>query len=935
MRVNLNFNLIFLLLIVLAVNTSFGQVYSINNGFTNGDYITTCGGSFFDSNPNGNYTPNEDYTVTFCSGSPGKVIQIIFSNLHISSGDTLFTYDGNSINNPVLDTFTGIASAFEYTTPSATNYSGCITFRFVSNSTVENEGWAGQIRCIYPCTQRILATPHTTPLADSFGYTNICFGDPVTLGVKTLYPDNDNNYHQNDSSSLFHWFFGDGTDSIGVNLVSINHTYKGNGGYYSKVIITDSNGCTSPIPISMPVRTSVKPFFNITSPSSLCLLDTIMLRPVSTFGAPGSVSEAIGSFVNLPISGDSVFLPDNPPICFNSTIIVDQFLPGQTLTNINDLKGIFMKLEHSYLGDITIGITAPNGVTVMLKSTVGATINDGTFLGEPVDETLNGGLYDSLLSNVIGKGYDYSFDGTPQYSTMWSEASRYTQTFTDNVGRVVTHFYLPAGSYASEQNLSALIGTPLNGSWVLQICDKQSNDNGFLFSWKIEFSSAITPSSVTYTIPITSQEWLPAIGIINTNNAIATVSPPSTGTYLYKFKLTDGFGCEYDTTIKTYINRLPIKPVLGPDKKICINQPTILKVYNPQAANKYAWNVLSGDTTSITISQPGSYWVKVTDTNGCTNTDTLEVSLNLPFRISLGNDTMYCASQPNVLAPQSISGIVEWSWNTGDSTANLTINSPGTYWLQGKNTGGCWVRDSIVITDNPINTFRLPKDTSICDNTGFLLKLQPPNSSTNVVWQNGQVGNQLYVESGKTYKIAADYKSCISNSSMKVDTKPLPVFHLGNDTTLCVGYELNLHGSWPNASYLWSTGSRDSLITATAKGLYWAQATYNGCVYKDSIVFDQKNCSCDIEMPNAFSPNGDGINDVYHPYIKCFPRNYQLSFFNRFGQQVFSSKDYHALWDGRWNGNLLQPGTYYYILTFYNEELQRVERRGGSVTLLR
>ena len=88
-------------------------------------------------------------------------------------------------------------------------------------------------------------------------------------------------------------------------------------------------------------------------------------------------------------------------------------------------------------------------------------------------------------------------------------------------------------------------------------------------------------------------------------------------------------------------------------------------------------------------------------------------------------------------------------------------------------------------------------------------------------------------------------------------------------------------------------------------------------------------------MPNAFSPNGDGVNDAYHPYIKCFPRSYDLSFYNRYGQQVFTSKDFKKLWDGRLNNTPLPSGTYYYILNFYNEDLQRNERRSGSVTLLR
>ena len=911
------------------------QNYSLNNGIVNGGTVTTCGGYFFDSNPAGNYGPYEDYSVTFCSGSPGKVIQIIFTNLNISNGDTLYVLDGVSTGAAALDTLTGVSTNFLYVTPSASNFTGCVTFRFVSNSSIETAGWAGQIRCIFPCTQRILGTTFSSPIQDAAGFTNICFGDSVTLGINPLYPDNNIYYHQDDSTTLFHWYFGDGRDSSGYNLRSLKHAYKNNGGYYARVSITDSNGCEANSPFRLPVRTSVKPIFNIAVPNGMCLYDTLTLQPASTTGGQGSIDLPVGSFLTLPVSGDSVFLPDDPPKCFTSTILVEQFRPGQILNNLSDLKGIFMTMEHSYMGDITIAITAPNGTRVILKGTVGGTANDGTFLGEPVDESLNGGSSNPLLTNIIGHGYEYLFNSTPQYATMWNETSKYTYNYTDNAGQVVAnHYYLPAGSYSSEQSLAALLGTPLNGSWVLEICDKQAYDNGFLFNWKIEFNQSIIPNSVQYTIPIATQVWLPASGLINVNNAVATVSPATPGNYLYKFRVSDGFGCIYDTLVKVVNNRLPAKPQIGVDRRICIGDPTPLVVSNPQPTQTYFWSTLQYNTDSINVSMPDYYWVKTTDSNGCTNADTLEIIVKLPFKINLGRDTLFCASKPNILAPESLTGIMDWIWSTGDSTTSITISSPGTYWIQGTNTGGCGVRDSIVVDDNPVNSFGLPKDSSICDQTGFLLTLQPPANS-NLTWQNGQTGNTVYMKAGNDYALLAEYKGCLHQTNMKVIAKALPRFNLGNDTTLCKGYDLPLHGSYPGAAYKWNTGSTDSFITATTRGLYWASASLNGCQYKDSIIFDQKTCDCNIIMPNAFSPNGDGMNDVYHPYIKCFPRSYELIFYNRYGQQVFASKDFKKLWDGRLNNSLLPAGTYYYILNFYNEDLQRNERRSGSVTLLR
>ncbi|MCW3106888.1 MAG: iron-regulated protein FrpC, partial [Segetibacter sp.] len=491
----------FFILLISTIKTC-GQTFYLDNGFTSGGTVTTCSGKFFDSNPNGTYTPNENYTVTFCSGTSNKIIQVVLTTISVSGGDTLFSYDGNSIGSPAIDTFTNSIQHLLSFTPSLSNTSGCITFKFVSDGIDEKDGWEGDIKCIYPCKQKISGNIFSAPAKDATGYTNVCFGDSTGFSVITRYPDNNTTYHQADSTSMFHWVFGDGTDVSGKNLLSVKHLYTTAGGYYARLTITDSNGCTNNQPIRIPVRTSLKPIFNIIPPASICLLDTAVIKPGATINGQGAVRTPSASFVTLPVSGDSVFLPDNPPQCFTSSVVIEQFAPNQTLQNLNDLQGIYMNMEHSYLGDLTISLEAPNGVKVFLKTTVEGSPNDGTFLGEPVDESLWGDPTDNTFVKIRGKGYDYIFNSTPQHGTMWDEASKYTYSYTDNAGQIVTdHYYLPAGSYKSEESLLPLVGTPLNGKWTLEICDKQAIDNGFVFNWKVEFKKSIYPNAETYTVP--------------------------------------------------------------------------------------------------------------------------------------------------------------------------------------------------------------------------------------------------------------------------------------------------------------------------------------------------------------------------------------------------------------------------------------------------
>lgn len=925
----------FFFILIFSSLESVGQKYYLNNGFANGGTVTTCAGKFYDSHPSGTYGRNENYTVTFSSGNSGNVIQITLSTLSLGAGDTLFSYDGSSIHAPVIDTFTNSSQNVVSFTPSFSNTSGSITFKFVSDNSGEKDGWEGDIKCIYPCKQRITGTTKSLPLKDGDGYTNICFGAPATFSVNTKFPDNNSIYHQADSTSIFHWFFGDGTDSSGKNLTSVEHIYTTAGGYYARLKITDSNGCSNSLPFSIPVRNSIKPTFNIPQSASICLLDTAIIRPAATINGQASVIPPTGSFVTLPVSGDSVFLPDEPPACFTSSIVIEQFAPNQTLKNIDDLQGIFMNMEHSYLGDFTISIEAPNGAKVFLKTTVEGSANDGTFLGEPVDESFAGEPTDPKLVGIRGKGYEYFFNTSPKYGTMWDEVSKYTYSYTDNGGQVVTnHYYLPAGSYKSEEDLSALVGTPLNGRWTLEICDKQAIDNGFLFNWKVEFKKSVYPHEETYTVQPAVQTWIPATGLVAPRTT-AFITPPTAGTFAYTYRVDDAFGCTYDTTVNLTVKPIPSKPNLGADTTICTGRSVVLQPLNYEAGVSYKWSTNQKDGTDINVSEAGTYWIEATNNIGCKNRDSIKVVHYNPFSVTLGTENLLCSNAPKVLTPKASTPITGWKWSTGATTETYTTATTGTYWVEAKDAGGCLVRDTISVVNNPLNFFDLPNDTTICDKSSYTLVLDPA-AGTKILWDDSTTGYSRLINKAATYSLTAEYNGCVHKTAMRVGIRPLPVFSLGKDTTtMCNGFDLPLHVSYPGATFRWSSGTTDSVFVATRSGTYWAEANLNGCTFADTLVMQHKICGCEIKMPNAFSPNGDGINDVYRPTIKCFPTDYHLSIFNRDGQLVFDSKNYSDLWDGKYRGVSLPTATYYYILTYYSEDTKQTEKTNGSITILR
>ncbi|WP_207496843.1 gliding motility-associated C-terminal domain-containing protein [Aridibaculum aurantiacum] len=898
------------------------QVYSLNAGFTNGGTVTTCSGTFLDANRNGNYGNNENYAVTFSPGSSIQAIELQFTDLALGPGDTLWVYDGASMSDPLIDAFSS-NSGTTSVRASATNTSGSLTVRFISDASGVSRGWTATIRCKSPCQKINASIVSMMPQPDASGFINICKGQSVLFKGSGSYPDNGMYYHQTDTLHRFAWRVSDNRDTSAVFLDSFRHRFNSEGGFLVELRITDTTGCINTTKSFLKVRTGIRPNFNVQVPPRNCSSDSIRITT-----RPRMVT---GSFSNPPVVADSIFLPDGTNAAYETSLNISQFAPGQTLNNLTDLQGILINMEHSWLGDLEMSIKAPNGAVVRLKYQTGIGSGWDSYLGEPVDEPSS----THPFASIAGKGYDYLFSPTPTYGTMTFERGKYKYSYVDNAGQSVNnHNYLPAGSYASEESLAALIGTPLNGLWTISVIDRYSVDNGFIFYWTLKFNPALYPTAEVYNTSFTGGNWSPGLNVITGSDSTATIVLNSPGTFPYTYTVVDNFGCNHDTTFNLVVLDSPVKPNLGPDTAMCSGQSITLRVGNVQGGNTYTWN--TGATgTSLPVTQPGRYWVQVRNLNNCSRTDTIEVLPTTPYSVNLGRDTSFCATSPLVLSPATSVPVASYLWSNSSTNNSLTITGPGRYWVEASDAAGCKVRDTIDISSNPINSFNFPGDTSICEQSSITLALQP-HAGTSITWSDGTTGNTntLY---GGTIGITANNIGCIRTSQLNVGIRPLPRISAGRDTSMCMGFTVPLSVSYAGAGaqYLWSTGSRDSTITTGTAGSYWAEATVNGCSYRDTVVVAYKDCSCEVTIPNAFSPNNDGINDFFKPTIQCAPINFKMTIFNRYGQKLYEGFDYVRGWNGQVNGSLLGVGTYYYIITFINQNLKREEKFSGSVTLFR
>jgi gliding motility-associated-like protein len=155
----------------------------------------------------------------------------------------------------------------------------------------------------------------------------------------------------------------------------------------------------------------------------------------------------------------------------------------------------------------------------------------------------------------------------------------------------------------------------------------------------------------------------------------------------------------------------------------------------------------------------------------------------------------------------------------------------------------------------------------------------------------------------------------------------LPKDFLPSDTTFCKGNFINI--KIPGyIEYLWSDGSIQSSNALKQFGQYKLTVKdNNGCYGSDSMNLFDAHC-IPFAIPNAFTPNQDGKNDVFRPMITSVVNGYKMSIFSRWGELVFSTDQQLKGWDGYYKGYLQPPGTYVYLIQFIDPDGLKAQLKG-------
>ena len=650
--------------LLMAIAPAWSQNYPMGSQAL----VTTCGGFFNDSGGNSNtYGPNENLTMTFCPQvNQGSHVQLVFSNTDIREGDLLCFHDGNSTAAPLLacsDDFYGAASFIVQAT--AANASGCLTMTFVSDASDQGQGWSAAVNCIQACQNIFVELTDSDPqvMPADTGWVDACPGQRVFFSGRGVYPQDGIAYSHSDFTSEFVWEFGDGTFAVGPE---VSHVYSQAGGYRVQLNVTDQRGCKNINFLSQRVRVAPVPDFmaGIGLPNQICVGDTVSLTAAVDTIDLSRVLSVVGSEVSFQTSAvlsSPLPLPDGTGSSYETSVTFSDFSPGQLLSNINDLQGICVNMEHSWMHDLEIKLRCPSGAEVILQNQ--QFISQQVFLGVPYElDDIN-----TPVPPEPGIGFDYCWTPTAANGT-WTQFSQLNNSTT-----------LPAGDYRSAQPLTNLLGCPLNGEWTLIVTDFWASDNGWVFEWGINLNPAIYPNLEVFKPRIIDFQWLPSPHIFaySADSLDISSAPENAGTASYTFSVIDDFGCTFDTSLA--INVLPfthpdcynctenIQPV--PDTVLCAGGSVLLDVSSPASLElEVAFESIPLEPFGFASYPPASPLQSVINVNSI-NPGTLTNPVDQIVSVCLNIETNWNSDLSLYLrAPNGV--LLELSTNNGGGSQN-------------------------------------------------------------------------------------------------------------------------------------------------------------------------------------------------------------------------------------------------------------------------
>lgn len=682
------------------------------------------------------------------------------------------------------------------------------------------------------------------------------------------------------------------------------------GGYYDTAIYVfelKQNGCDGCIiRDTLRIISTNKLNPSIVSNGLLCLGDSVKLISATNSGAfklwsTGDTTEYIwvkqtGSYwlsvantfctvsdtINIVALPNVNFsLPNDTTLCDGQTLLLKPGLTGVTYEWQNGSKGNGFLVKQA--GKYWVTIKNTNGCSKTDTINVSYITPSNVYLGS--DKTICKGDSIKLQPNVSSNSYLWNTGATTPYiyvkdpNDYWVSIKTANCTVSDTIKILVE----PKPNFTLGNDTSFCDGT-----------------------------------SVTLNC-----NFLNATYLWNGGSITSTLNVSSAGSYWCKVTKNS---CSSIDTVNVVRNLLP-KFTLGNDTTYCGHDSILLHNTTPNI-KEYTWQNASTQN-SYWVKNSGIYWLELKDNKGCSFRDSITLGLSQLPVFTLGKDTAFCDGE--TIAINIPLSNANYLWNNGDTTKTLLVKQEGLYWALVKQNG-CSKSDSIYITKKVKPIIFLGNDTTLCENNKLVLDAK--NYGAKYFWNTGDTIQKIEITKPNIYVVNVSNGVCVTTDTIKVEFDIIPKILNLRDTFVCKNRFITLVPmiNTLNAIFNWNTGNTTAQQVITNSGIYKLVIS-NSCGIDSRIIrIDEKDCL--INIPNAFSPNGDGVNDIWDITSLSAYKKVEVAVYDRYGRKVFESLGNIKPWNGQFSnsGALVPTGTYYYIINT-NDVAHKIVT--GTVTILK
>ncbi|MCF8429350.1 MAG: gliding motility-associated C-terminal domain-containing protein [Bacteroidia bacterium] len=371
----------------------------------------------------------------------------------------------------------------------------------------------------------------------------------------------------------------------------------------------------------------------------------------------------------------------------------------------------------------------------------------------------------------------------------------------------------------------------------------------------------------------------------------------------------------------------------GIENKYLCNEFDSVKVDVKTNTLKFKW--FDNDSINRTrfFNKESKIWITNFLPDGSSFIDSIYILKTPHIYNKLVSDSSICDNENLSLILKS--NIPQYIWSNGSIDSFTTYNKIGKYWLK-SSENGCLRIDTFLINAKSKPTLLYYPDTFFCNNSSLLIGNNFYPNNYKFLWNNSDSTKQILVNKTSQNILAIKDTFCWAFDTIQVSERPLPMINILGPKFLCSDNNdtISLVANLFSSNIWFPQNGKSNVITISKAGKYWHTVTDNfGCTNTDTVTIKDA-CTPLFYMPNAFTPNGNNLNDFLNfkgKYIDVF----NIKIFNRWGEIVFESNDFECKWEGTFQGNPLPMEVYFYTVIYSSFSLETTFSKSGTFTLLR